>query len=141
MRVDVLLAIALGVAVEQVFDAVDEAPQPAAVNHVFDFIAVGNQHLQQVTQIWRSPVAGDIAFGKTDVTRAQCGAAGVPVVQVQAGQRRLARAETLHRTARQMNRQGAVPQAQQQLQGGACSTRRIFWQGKRLNGGYEWHGL
>ena len=47
--VDIFLAVGPGVAVEPVFDAVNETPQPAAVNHVLDFIAVGNQHLQQGT--------------------------------------------------------------------------------------------
>ena len=67
MRVDVLLAVGLGVAVKQVLDAVGKTAQPGAVDHVIDFFAVDDEYAQQLGQVWRSPVPGDKTLGKTNV--------------------------------------------------------------------------
>jgi len=135
MGMDVFLAVGLGVAIQQMLDAVGQATQPAAVNRALDFLAVDDEQLQQVGQVRRGPVAGDVAFGKTDVARTQRGAAGLPVVQVQAGQGRAAGAEALQRAVGQLQRQRAVFQAAQHFQGGARGARCIVGNGRGLGQG------
>ena len=46
MRVNIFLAVGLGVAVKHVLDAVRQTAQPSAVNHVFNFFAIENENLQ-----------------------------------------------------------------------------------------------
>ena len=67
MRVDVFLAVGFGVAVEQVLDAVQQAPRPRAVHNIFHLLAVGHQHAQQLGEVGAGPVACDVALCKTDV--------------------------------------------------------------------------
>ena len=127
----VFLAVGFGVAVEQVLEPVGQAAQPGAVDDVFDFLAVDDQEAQQIGQLRRAPVTGNVAFGKADVARAQRCAANVPVVQVQAGHGFCTRAEALDAAAWQLQRERAVFEAGQQLEGAAGSGRRAGGQGHR----------
>ena len=73
MGMDVFLAVGFGVAVQQVFDAKQQAPSPGAVNGVFNHSAVADEDFDQVRQAGCGPVASDVGFGKTDVARFQSG--------------------------------------------------------------------
>ena len=55
-----------------------------------------DEDLQQVGQMRRGPVAGNVAFSKANVTRLECCAAHIPVQQMQTGLRPLAIAKTLN---------------------------------------------
>ena len=96
--VNIFLAVGFGVAVQQVLDAVGKTAQPGAVNDVLDFFAVDDQNPQQLGQMRRGPVTGNIAFSKTDIPRLERGAADIPVEQVQAGHRAFAISKALNRT-------------------------------------------
>ena len=67
MGVDIFGAIAVGVAVEPVLDAVAQAPDPTSKNNPIHFGAVFHQKAQQGGEVWSGPVAGNKAFGKTNV--------------------------------------------------------------------------
>ena len=111
MGVDVLLAVGLGVAVQQVFDAVEQRPDPGAVNHAFHLGAVFHQHAQQFGQVGGAPVAGNKALGKTDVAGFDGCATHIPVVQLDAGVWQGLAPETLGAAVRQLYGQTAVAQA------------------------------
>ena len=113
MGVYVFLAVGFGVAIEQVLEPVSQSAQPGAVDHVFDFFAVEDQQAQQIGQMRRAPVTCNVTFGKADIARAQGGTAHLPVVQVQAGHGRTARAESLYASAGQLQRERTVLQAGQ----------------------------
>ena len=106
--VDVLLAVDLGVAVEQMLDAVHEPPQPTAVNDIFHFLAVLHQHAQQLGQVGRAPVASDIALGEPDISRFERGGTDVPVVQVQRCVGQSVCAKALHGAIGKLQRQAAM---------------------------------
>jgi len=71
--VDVFLAVGARVAVEQVFDAVHQAPGPGPKDDAVHLGAVFHQHAQQFHQIGGAPVTGYVGFCKADVTRFERG--------------------------------------------------------------------
>ena len=83
MGVDIFGAVAVGVAVEPVLDAVAQAPDPTAKNNPVDFGAVFHQKAQQRGEVGGGPVTGNKAFGKANVPGLQCAGKCIPVVQMQ----------------------------------------------------------
>ena len=82
----------------------------------------------------RAPVTCNVTFGKADIARAQGGTANLPVVQVQAGHGRTARAESLYAPAGQLQSERTVLQAGQQFHGAARSGGCVGGQRLRLAG-------
>ena len=111
MRVDVFLAVAAGVAFEQVFDPVQRNTPPAAKNSPVNHRPVADQQTQQIGQIGAGPVTRDIALSKADVARLECGRQGLPVMQRQGGMRLFLMPEALYRAVRQLDGEAADFQA------------------------------
>ena len=121
MGVDIFLAVAARVALEQVLDAVERHAPPTAKNGPVYHRAVADQQAQQIGQVGAGPVACDIAFGKANVARLQGGRQGFPVVQRQGGMWLVLLPEALYRAIRQLDGEAADFQAAQQSEN---STRR-----------------
>ena len=136
MGVDVFLAVGLGVAVQQVFDAVQQPPGPGAKDDAVHFGAVLYQHTQQVHQVGCAPVSGNEGFGKTYVTRFKRRRAHIPVVQVQrcVGQV-VALAKALHAAVGQLQGERTVAQVLEQTQYGAGGCRSAAGDGEGGRGG------
>ena len=65
--------------------AVRQLAPPVAVNHVFQRVAVGDEHAQQGAQIGGFPFARNERLGKANVAAAHGRSKHPPVVQHQAG--------------------------------------------------------
>ena len=65
--------------------AVRQLAPPMTVNHVFQRVAVGNEHAQQGTQIGGFPLTCNERLGKANVAAAHGGGKHPPVVHHQAG--------------------------------------------------------
>ena len=115
MGMDVFAAVAAVIAVQQVFDAVHQTPQPMAVNGPFYVVTVGNEQAQQTGQIGRGPLARHIGFGKTDVARLEHLCTQVPVVNVQSRKGRLVGSEHLMVAIGGVQRKGADFEPRQQV--------------------------
>jgi hypothetical protein len=96
---------------QQVLEPVHQRAPPAAVDHAFDRVAVGDEQLQQRHQVGCGPVAVDVGLGEADVAAAQRRAAGVPVDQAQRGARLVVAAEVGLRAVGQLHVQAADTQA------------------------------
>jgi len=144
MGMDVLAAVGAAVVLQQVLDAVQQAPQPGAEDHGVDLLAVRRKDFQQFGQIWRGPVAGNKAFRKADVAGLERCAEHVPVVQGDAGTGMVGAvhgvllrmlAKTALRAVRQVQGERTVAQVLQQAQGAAGSGRCAFGKGLTGSGG------
>jgi len=80
--VDIFAAAVFRVAVQQMFDAVKQIAPPGPINGRLDGFAVVHEQFDQSRQIIGMPVAVDITFGETDITRTQGGIADIPVFSV-----------------------------------------------------------
>ena len=117
MGVNVFAAVFTGVALEQVLDAIDQTPQPVAINHRIQGLAIQQKQTQQTSQVVGSPATITIGFGKTNVTRLQHRGKHPPVGQVHphlelAGWG----AKFSPRTIRQLQLEATRLQTRQQLQ-------------------------
>ena len=113
---------------QQVLDAVEQAPSPAAENDRLDLGPVLDDDAQQFGQVGRAPVPGDIALCKTDVAGFERGGADVPVVKRQRRVGQGLATKALHAAVWKLHRQAAMAQALQHFEDrarcGRCSGRQ-----------------
>ena len=67
VRMDVFAAVAAAVVVQQVFDAIQQAPIPSTKHHGVNGLSVAAQEFQQLSEIGCAPIACDITFCKANV--------------------------------------------------------------------------